>query len=303
MRRRLAIAWVLCALATVAPPSVEAQAQARMATAKGLYADADYDGALAELAAVASSGDASAVTYEVHHYRALCLVALGRTEEAERAMAATVEANPAFVPAASDVSPRVAGLFNEVRDRLLPQLARKRLAEARGVARDGEPGRALAAIDAAMALLNDDALASRADLDDLRLAAGTMRELAVAQVASAAKAPAAAAPATAPAPAPLPESAITSVPTLSAAVAIRQNMPRWNPQDEQARRARTGAVRVLIDATGAVTGATMERPVHPAFDRLLIEATRTWRYRPALRDGRPIPSESVVLINLEPGRN
>ncbi len=298
MRRRLAVAWALFALVTVTPAAGAAQAQSRLTTAKGLYANADYDGALAELAAVASTGDAQAVTYEVHHYRALCLVALGRTEEAEGAMAATVEANPAFVPAATDLSPRVQALFNDVRDRLLPQIARKRLAEARGVARDGDPVRALAAIEAALALLNDPALASRADLDDLRLAAGTMRELTDAQV-SASK------PAAPPARAPLPEptpapAAVTAVPVLSPPVAIRQEVPRWNPTDAQAREVRTGAVRVQIDATGRVTGATMERPVHPLFDRLVLEATRTWRYQPARKDGQPTPSEAVVAIRVAP---
>lgn len=259
MRLPPATVWVVLALASATSVTAMAQGQPRIATAKALYADADYDGALAQLAALVSAPEAQSIAYEVHHYRALCLVALGRPEEAKQAMVATVEANPAFVPAAADVSPRVLALFTDVRDSLLPQIARKRLAEARGVARDGDPARALSAIDAAMALLNDAALASRADLDDLRLAAGTMRELAVAQV-SAAKS-AAPAPAPPPAAAPVPPM-VTSVPVVSPPVAIKQDLPRWNPTDAQAREARSGAVRVQIDESGRVTGATMERPVH-----------------------------------------
>jgi TonB family protein len=83
-------------------------------------------------------------------------------------------------------------------------------------------------------------------------------------------------------------------------VAIKQNMPRWNPPDAMARDASSGAIRVQIDATGRVTGATMARPIHPLFDVLMVDAAKGWRYRPATRDGEPIPWESVVTIRVEP---
>lgn len=345
-------------------PLLQAQAptqlDSQIGQAKSLYANADYDGALSALATIEAASP-KGVTYEVHYYRALCLVALGRTEDAERAMAATVAADPAFSPSAADMSPRIQALFSDVRERLLPQIARRHLADARGVSRDGDPVRALAAIDAALTLLNDPRLAARADLEDLRLAAGTMRELTNAQVVAAAqatqaelaKATAAAPPAaTAPGPTAMPPAPVSPTPAPAAAgpastpvttavsnaavppvtavptaappaasqgvapqpevappsgpvpaivppVAIKQDMPRWNPNDAMARDASAGAIRVQIDATGRVTGATMERPVHPLFDVLMIEAAKTWRYRPATRNGQPIPWESVVAIKVD----
>jgi TonB family protein len=334
---------LILAATTVATAQAPPQAESLIGQAKALYANADYDGALAVLASAEAAGP-SGVTYELHHYRALCLVALGRTEDAERAIAATLEANPTFSPASTDMSPRVQALFRDARERLLPQLARKRLTEARGVGRDGDPARALTAIDAALTLLNDPALVSRTDLDDLRLAAGTMRELTNAQVVTAAQAAQAAATAAAPpapsgtpaamAPTPAPASppaaqptgtvapptpaagreplvaapatrpasppTATAVPVLAPPVAIKQNMPRWNPPDAMARDASSGAIRVQIDATGRVTGATMARPIHPLFDVLMVDAAKGWRYRPATRDGEPIPWESVVTIRVEP---
>ena len=66
------------------------------------------------------------------------------------------------------------------------------------------------------------------------------------------------------------------------------------------RRTFSGAVRVEIDATGRVTGAFMERPVYPSYDRLVLAAARKWTYQPATLNGVPIPSEKTVEIELRP---
>ena len=62
----------------------------------------------------------------------------------------------------------------------------------------------------------------------------------------------------------------------------------------------SGAVRVTIDATGKVTGAVMDRPVYPPYDRLVLAAARAWTYRPATRNGQPVSSERLVEIVLQP---
>ena len=55
-----------------------------------------------------------------------------------------------------------------------------------------------------------------------------------------------------------------------------------------------------IDATGRVTSASMEEGIYPAYDRLLLEAARTWRYQPAMRDGQPTTAQLLVPILLRP---
>jgi protein TonB len=62
-------------------------------------------------------------------------------------------------------------------------------------------------------------------------------------------------------------------------------------------------VRVTIDATGKVTGAVMDRPVYPPYDRQLLVAARGWTYRPATRNGQPVASERLVEIVLRPPTN
>ena len=53
---------------------------------------------------------------------------------------------------------------------------------------------------------------------------------------------------------------------------------------------------VLIDETGKVTTATIKESAHPLYDRMVVQATRNWRYAPATRNDVPIPSEQVVTI-------
>ncbi len=159
----------------------EVRAQGGVALVKTLYAQANYEQALDVLADMQRSTP-QAMSSEAHHYRALCLLALSRMAEAEVAMSAAVEADPTFVPSASDAPPRVIRLYADIRQRLLPLIVRRKLAEARERHQDGERQRAIDGFDAVLKLLADPVLATRTDLSDLRLAAEGLAELAHAQV-------------------------------------------------------------------------------------------------------------------------
>ena len=102
-------------------------AQESVQSAKDLYASAAYEDALAVLTRL-RVGHATA---EVDQYRAFCLIALGREEEAEKAIESAVAADPRYVPTAFDVSPRIQDAFNRARKRLIPDLARQLYAEGR----------------------------------------------------------------------------------------------------------------------------------------------------------------------------
>ena len=71
------------------------RAQEDLGGAKTLYVNASYEEALTvldkEAAAAGTSGPKAA---EVQHYRALCFIALGRTTEADQAIALSVTADP-----------------------------------------------------------------------------------------------------------------------------------------------------------------------------------------------------------------
>jgi TonB family protein len=57
-------------------------------------------------------------------------------------------------------------------------------------------------------------------------------------------------------------------------------------------------VRVEIDVNGRVVNVSMQQTSHPLYDRLVLQAAREWIYRPAMLNGRPVPSEKVVTIQL-----
>jgi tetratricopeptide (TPR) repeat protein len=289
--------------------------------AKNLYLEAAYEDALALLDTRGPTGSA-----DVHLYRALCLLALGRAAEADAAIARSIEADPLAGASRPDVSPRVVTMLNDARRRLLPEIARRRVADGRLAYQQGDKTGAVQRFEAAVKLLDDPALTNQAELADLRTLASGFLDLIRAQTAmpAAPPAPAAAtnsqtpaasqAPAAVPPPAAAataaprpgtpagtaaaPESApATAAPVISRPTPISQPIPVWRPPDPSWRnRELRGSMLLSIDATGRVTAVEMEQSIYPGYDRLLIEAARTWRYTPAIRDGKPTTSQLIVPI-------
>jgi len=157
--------------------------------AKTLYVNASYEEALSTLDKQAVTVEQSgARAAELHHYRALCLIALGRTAEAAQAIALSVAADPFTIPDTSELAPRVASVFSAARGRLVPEVARAALADGRQLMQKGDPAGANRRFDSVVRLLAEPGLAGRADLADLTLAANALAELTRAQMATAAAA-------------------------------------------------------------------------------------------------------------------
>ena len=117
----------------------------------------------------------------IEQYRSLCLLALGRGTEAESAIAAVVTVDPLFVPGESDASPRVRAAFSDVRQRLLPEIARSRYATAKATFDRKEHAAAEREFRDLLALLDDPQMAGR--LSDLRVIAAGFLELSAAAAA------------------------------------------------------------------------------------------------------------------------
>jgi outer membrane biosynthesis protein TonB len=54
----------------------------------------------------------------------------------------------------------------------------------------------------------------------------------------------------------------------------------------------------VIDVKGGVESATLSAPIHPDYDARLLEAAKTWTFRPARQNGRPVPWRTVMTIQL-----
>jgi protein TonB len=87
-----------------------------------------------------------------------------------------------------------------------------------------------------------------------------------------------------------------------APVALSQVLPRWNPPSNSLarRQAFSGVIEVQIDEHGTVTAATMRASIHPQYDPDLIAAARTWKFKPAMKDGKPVPYTKLVEVRLRP---
>ncbi|MGH9370936.1 MAG: energy transducer TonB [Vicinamibacterales bacterium] len=274
-----------------------AAAQNALEEAKAQYAAAAYEEALSTL--TRASNVPAGNRAEVEQYRAFCLIALGRMDDAERAVAALVEADPKYAPSPSIASPRVLLLVAEFRKKELPALARRLLDAGRKAFQAKDFAGAQENLNLLLQILDDDAMKGRPGSEDLRVLAEGFVTLASAK----ATAPAAPAVPSAPAPAPPPASdaPVVQADTVTEPVPLVQEAPTWVPPNAIAgSREYTGAIRIRIGADGQVMSATIEKATYPSYDARLLQASRQWTYKPATRNGEPVESERVIPIQLRP---
>src|SRR5581483_6637367 len=116
---------------SVVAAGVGVRAQESLAAARDLYASAAYEDALALLNRLRGANQTPDEARSIEQYRPFCLLALGRADEAERAIEAVVAAQPSYHPSESDISPRLRTLFAEVRRRMLPAIIQDKYAQAK----------------------------------------------------------------------------------------------------------------------------------------------------------------------------
>ena len=275
--------------------SAAAAAQNDLGEAKAKYEEAAYEDALTTLTKASVSTTADRVQLE--QYRALCLIALGRIPEAERAVVALVDADPTYVLPSSVASPRVLAMVAEIRRKELPGVARRVLDSGRAAYEAKDIPRAQRQFDLLLKLLDDPLMEGRPEREDLRAVARGFSTLLVAAPAPRPPAAETERPAAPPAAPPAPAAVSTFVP----AAVIQETLPIWTPPNPSvARNEYNGAVKVRIGTDGRVKAATMDRPTHPAYDTALLNTARSWLYKPAMQNGTPIESERVIAVRLRP---
>jgi TonB family protein len=278
-------------------------------TARDLYASAAYAEALAELARVESAASTSATSpttaRDTDAYRTFCLVALGRTAEAQAVAESLVRRDPMLsIGQFPDAAPRIATMFASVQRRVLPQLIKDEYRVARAAAVEKAP-EAESRLRHIRQLLDT---AERIDawdetLADVRLIVDGFLELAhTADPRNAAGDATAAAAAPEPPSPPAPLVASSTDAGVVAPIAVFQPQPNIPPAVLNLVRQLHGTSKIdlLINEEGTVEEVTVKQPVSPAYDKLIVAAARKWRYKPALKDGVPIKFVSTVVINASP---
>jgi TonB family protein len=281
----------------VAPVRAE---QDSVAAARDLYASAAYEDALAILNRLPGSGRVDE-KQTIEQYRAFCLLALGRSAEAEHAIEMIVSADPTYRPAA-DVSPRVRAAFADVRRRALPSIIQQKYAQAKAAYDRKEFAAAATQFGEVLDTMKDPdvaAMAERSPLSDVRTLAAGFRDLAT-NAAAPPPAPVAVA-AVQPAPAPpvvpkAPRVYTTSDGEVVPPVVLKQDLPAFNGQVLIPRQ---GLIEVLIDENGTVESTMMRMSVTGSYDQLALAAARAWRYRPATLNGVPVKYRKAVQITIK----
>ena len=286
--------------AFVSSPGSSPRSADSIATARELYASARYDEALAVLNGLSSS-DVSAPAQRklVEQYRSLCLLALGRADEAEAAIASVVRVDPFYQPSEAEASPRVRTTFADVRQRLLPDLASTRYAEAKQAYDRKAFAEAAARFRELVALLDDPQMNGR--LSDLRTLAAGFVELATAAAAP----PPAKEKEEAPAPPPV-EPKKSPAPKIYSAedehvvppVIVRQEVPPVPNAIVGMTRDR-GVLDLVIDEQGRVASMVLRTRVHPVYDSALMNAARDWKYKPATLNGTPVKYRKLLQISVK----
>jgi hypothetical protein len=293
---------VVCSLAvlTIAAPSrLEAQAGS-LPAARELYASAEYDQALSMLNGLAPEGLSSQDRQAVDLYRTLCLMAMGNATEANKAIEGIITRDPLYRPGNEDVPPRVRSALSDVRRRLLPSIIQQRYVVAKTAFERQDFKSAAVAFEQVLNGLSDPDIApvaAQPPLSDLKMLATGFNELTVKSLAPAPE-PAPAAPVAALPPEPIePRVYSAADANVVPPLALKQVIP---PYPGRVMQAANGVIEVLIDEFGMVEEAVFETPISAQYDRLTVQAARSWLYRPATFNGQPVKYRKRIQVSLVP---
>lgn len=286
------------------PVAGRANAQDQLITARGLYAAAAYEDALSVLNGLRTTERRPEERPRIEEYRAYCLLALGRSAEADQAIEALITTEPSYRPTDTDTSPRVRSAFAVVRRRVLPGVVQQRYAAAKEAFDRKQHADAAAGFAQVLALLADPDVApsaAQSPLSDIRTLALGFRELAVAASTPQPPPP----PAPTPEPVPVPAPVTPRAPRIyggddadvTPPVALRQALPPYPPSASRVLPA-GGVLEVVIGEDGSVESAAMRTPISAAYDRIVVSATRDWRFRPATRMGVPVKFRKLMHITI-----
>jgi len=291
----LTLAMILAALT----PSA---AQESLASARQLYASADYRSALTMLNTLLSASPSPQERLSIELYRTLCLVAIGNNDEANKSIEAMVSRDPLYRPNMDEVPPRLRTVFSDARKRLLPALIQERYVIAKAafdrgdmkIASDGFTQVLLALADPDIAVA-----AKQPPLADLRVLASGFNDLTVRALTPP---PVPVVPMTVQAPPPQMPAAPRQPAVYSQEdknvmppVMVRQDIPQY---PGRVTFDRSGVLEVVIDINGAVESATMLEGVEALYNRLLLTAAKGWTYQPARLDGAPVKYRKRIQITL-----
>jgi hypothetical protein len=304
MRMNASVATCTVAVLLLSGPRLHAQNS--LEAARQLYASAEYTSALSMLNALSSVETPREERRAIALYRTLCLLAVGRGTEADRAIESMVSADPLYRPDADDIPPRMRTAIAEARKRMLPGILQEKYKDSKAAFdRQDFKHAAFGFKEMLDGLADPDIMgaASQSPLADLKTLAIGFYELSSKALVPP---PVAAAPAAQALLPPGPPATIQT-PKLYTAEdrnvvppqAIRQQIPAF---PGRVTVGKTGVLELVIDKSGNVESAMMRVPVNAQYDRMATNAAKTWQYQPATVDGAPVKFMKRIQVSLVPNQ-
>jgi protein TonB len=288
-------------IAGLGVPSIGQAQEATLAGARELYAAAEYARALTILTTLPGADTSKADLQTIDLYRALCLLALNNTTEANKVIESMLTTDPLYRPDTTDLPPRVRTAFTEARKRLLPQLVQQRYVMARAAYEAKNYVAAAVGFQIVLSGLADPDLGSAGaepPLSDLRVLASGFHDLASKATPAVeppveVPLPAPPAPVRPPAPAIYGPEDVNVVPPQT----VRQAVPAF-PGRVLVNGMAT--IDVVINETGSVDSAAIVTSLNPQYDRMALNAARSWLYKPATLNGTPVKYRKRLQLTVVP---
>jgi hypothetical protein len=84
-------------------------------------------------------------------------------------------------------------------------------------------------------------------------------------------------------------------------VDLARRLPDWTPPNATAAlTGYRGVLRLVINEEGKVEDVALVQRVLDSYDPLLLAAAKSWTFRPARKDGKPVKYQKLLGITLLP---
>jgi len=84
---------------------------------------------------------------------------------------------------------------------------------------------------------------------------------------------------------------------VTAPVLLARTDPEYTEEDRQARVQGTVTLYVQVSPEGKAENMRVLRSVSPGLDAKAIEAVSQWKFKPGMKDGKPVPVQASVEVN------
>src|SRR5579872_2617424 len=84
---------------------------------------------------------------------------------------------------------------------------------------------------------------------------------------------------------------------VAAPVPIYKPEPEYSEEARKAKFQGTVVLAIVVDEHGNVRDEKVVRPLGLGLDQKALEAVQKWRFRPGMKDGKPVPVQATIEVN------